>query len=182
MAFDSFIHISKRAPPPNRILDHKFRDNRWQYGLQCLMATLSIFAVLTVLDAVTQTVLVASLGASSFIAFTMPHVESARPRYLVGGYVIGTIAGCGMSLAGAGVAASGVIDGNSLPLAFAALATGIAIFLMVITNTEHPPAAALALGFALNEWNITTIAVVFIGIVAISAIKEVGKSNMMDLL
>jgi CBS-domain-containing membrane protein len=165
-----------------RVLDPKFRDNARQYVLQCTVATISIFAVLTVLDAFTQTVLVASLGASSFIAFAMPHVESAQPRYMIGGYLVGTVSGCGMSLLGAAVASTGVIEPDTCMIAAGALATGAAIFLMVVTDTEHPPAAALALGFALNPWDLATIAVVLSGIAAVSCIKEAVKSRMMNLL
>ncbi|MEM7704351.1 MAG: HPP family protein [Pseudomonadota bacterium] len=164
--------------PAWRLLDPNFQTNASFYAAQCMLATVTIFAVLLALDSVTQTVLVASLGASSFIAFTMPHVEASRPRYLLGGYLMGTLTGCTFSLLGAGSFATLPSAG----LVLAALATGSAIFLMVITDTEHPPAAALALGYALNDWNGLTVGVVFAGIVAIALIKECGKSNMKNLL
>ncbi len=164
--------------PAWRLLDPNFQTNASLYAAQCMLATVAIFAVLLVLDSVTQTVLVASLGASSFIAFTMPHVEASRPRYLLGGYLMGTLTGCTMSLLGDLF----FVDLPAASLVLAALATGSAIFLMVITDTEHPPAAALALGYALNDWNGLTVGVVFAGILAIAMIKECGKSNMKNLL
>lgn len=33
-----------------------------------------------------------------------------------------------------------------------ALAISLAVFTMVVTRSEHPPAAALALGLVLNDW------------------------------
>jgi CBS-domain-containing membrane protein len=95
----------RAAPRGSRLFDPDFRTACPSYIGQCLMATVSIFAVLLVLDSVTQTVLVASLGASAFIAFTMPHIEASRPRYLLGGYALGTLVGCSFSLLSAALAA-----------------------------------------------------------------------------
>ncbi len=143
----------------------------------------AIFLTLTLLDAFEQTVLIAALGATSFIVFTMPRRERARPRYLVGGYVVGTLTGCAFSfLNTASTNLSPALLGIDQSIAFAAIATGIAMFIMVITDTEHPPAAGLALGFVLNEWDLLTVAVVLLGILTICGIKELCKSSLMDLM
>ncbi len=166
-----------------RIFDAKFRENPRRYVEQCLVATVSIFIILSLLDAVTQTVLIASLGASSFIAFTMPHVNAAKPRYLFGGYVVGVVCGVSVSLIGMELTNASFVE--MVPqsrIAFGAIALGLAMFVMVITDTEHPPAAALALGFVLNEWDVLAVCVVVCGIAGIVALKEAFKSNMIDLL
>ncbi len=174
---------ARRASCPYRVLDPKFRAHASRYALQCAAATASIFLILTLLDAFRQTVLVAALGASSFIAFAMPHVNSASPRYLVGGYLVGVAIGTTASLvAGWLVAAAPAPLQHGIPIAGAALATGLAIFAMVVTDTEHPPAAGLALGLVLNPWDLGTIAVVLAGIVAIASLKESCKDNMINLL
>lgn len=177
---------TRTEPRACRLLDPDFRRCFPAYFGQCLLATVTIFVVLLVLDSVTQTVLVASLGASAFIAFTMPHIEASRPRYLLGGYAVGTLSGCVFAVfSGVVTTAVETTYGGSHPavaLGIAALATGTAIFLMVILDMEHPPAAALALGYTLNEWDAVTIVVVFTGILAISAIKEFGQAQMIDLL
>ena len=166
-----------------RILDPKFRLHKRRYLAQCLLATLAVFTVLSLLDALHQTVLVAALGASAFIAFTMPHIEASRPRYLVGGYLVAIVVGCSASGA-AGIAANSVPVAaiGLVPVACAALATGVAMLIMVCTDTEHPPAAALALGFVLNDWDPLTALTVFSGVVAIALIKESIKGAMIDLL
>lgn len=166
---------------PWRLFDTKFIQHRTHYLSQCILATLVILVVLLVLDTVTQTVLISALGASTFICFTMPHVKSSGPRYLIGGYIIGTITGGFISLA------AGTIDINTITIEtsqiiFGAIATGLAIFCMVITDTEHPPAAALALGYVLNEWNPLTIVVILTGIFLISIIKEALKKHLINLL
>ena len=65
---------------------------------------------------------------------------------------------------------------------FGAISVGLTIFMMVITNTGHPPAASLALGLIINECNYMTIIVVLIGITSLSAIKEVLKPILKNLL
>ena len=46
-----------------------------------------------VLDVVTKAVIIA-LGLSTFIAFTMPKAEVSKPRIMIGGYIVGIVAGC----------------------------------------------------------------------------------------
>jgi len=53
---------------------------------------------------------------------------------------------------------------------------------MVVMNAEHPPAAGLALGFVLNEWNFWTVIVVVSGIALLSILKTVLKPVLVDLL
>ena len=146
------------------------------------MAMATMMLVLLFLDAVKQTVLIASLGASSFIAFAAPHMHAAKPRYMLGGYVVGTLVGCSLGVAAAWLANHVSVDAHTIQILCGAVATGLAFLLMVITDTEHPPAAALALGYVLNEWDGLTLVVVFAGIAAIVAVKELTKRFMMDLV
>ena len=182
---DPFAESEGRMPYARsgtlRLFDRKFLRYRAYYISQCLLATLTILVVLLILDAVTQTVLISALGASAFICFTMPHVNSSRPRYLVGGYFVGTIVGCGISLLATQVE-PGIVPGNAVQIMFAAVATGLAIFCMVITDTEHPPAAALAMGYVFNEWDILTVAVILTGIILLSMTKEIARKYLINLL
>jgi hypothetical protein len=54
--------------------------------------------------------------------------------------------------------------------------------IMVSTNTEHPPGAAIAFGLVFQEWDLLTIIVVLAGISAISGIKEAARGRLIDLL
>jgi CBS-domain-containing membrane protein len=67
-------------------------------------------------------------------------------------------------------------------IVFGALAVGLAIFVMVITDTEHPPAAGLALGLVLDEYNHMTAVVALVGIVSLSVMKAVLKPVLKNLL
>ena len=168
--------------PEWRLFDEKCRVHFGRYVLQTLMATATMLIVLLLLDMVEQTVLIASLGASTFIVFSMPHTHRSEPRYLIGGYLVGAVAGCSLSLIADWLNIYASFDPRVVDVCFAALALGISFFLMVITDTEHPPAAALALGFVLNEWDLFALFVVMSGICLISAIRQLMKPRLMDLL
>ena len=172
---------SRASALPWRLFDHKFSMNRTKYITQCILATIVILAVLLVLDSVTQTVLISAFGASAFICFTMPHVRSSGSRYLIGGYIVGTVVGGFISIIATSLNPS-FLPIETTQIIFGAIATGLAIFFMVITDTEHPPAAALALGYVLNEWNLPTVAAILAGIVVISLMKELMKKHLIDLL
>ena len=158
------------------------RENMKRYLLQCALAGLVVLILLLVLDAVTQTVLIAALGSSAFIAFAVPRSLHSGPRHLIGGYVVGMLAGASM---GALYLSFGVTSGpwgQALMIVFGAIAIAVAMFTMVVTRTEHPPAAALALGLVLNEWNLATLLVILAGIVGLSMLKRLVLPMLMDLL
>lgn len=164
------------------LVDPKFTRNRSRYLYQCCFVACTVLAVLLVLDTVYQAVLIAALGASSMVAFSAPNMRASRPRCLVGGYFVGVVVGCGISLVVANFSIQSPIDADAMRIVAGAIATGLAMFIMVTTDTEHPPAAALALGFVLNEWDYMTVVGVFSGIVIIVAIKEALRSRLVDLL
>ncbi len=167
----------------SKIFSQAFGRNKTRYVAQCLLATLCILAILLTLDIIKHTVSIASLGASSFIAFAMPHRRASQPRLLVGGYLIGTVFGCLCFVASASL--SGVwpsVSHVAFETIFAALAAGLAIFGMVITKTEHPPAAGLALGFVINGCDLRTIVVVMLGIIGLAVIKTLAKPLLIDLI
>jgi len=157
------------------------RKNIRRYALQCSLAAAVVLILLMVLDAVTQTVLIAALGASVFIAFAVPRSLHSSPRCLIGGYLAGILAGSLMATLNIAIDFSDVVTAHASMVVFGALATGLAMFLMVVTKTEHPPAAALALGLVLNEWSLLTLVVVIVGVIALSICKQLILPILMDL-
>jgi CBS-domain-containing membrane protein len=163
--------------------DPKFAKNKHMYVAQTLLASLVMFFVLTVLDAKTHAALVASLGASSFIAFTMPHAQVARPRYILGGYAVGICVGVLCFLVSLALAkAEPPISPKTIEIGLASLAMGMAIFLMVVLNLEHPPAAGVALGLVLNECDPVAIGVIIVGILILTGVKTMLKPSLINLL
>ncbi len=165
-----------------QLIDPKFLRNPAHFVLQCFLVCCTMLAVLLFLDSVYQTVLIAGLGASSVVAFSAPSMRASRPRCLLGGYIVGITVGCAMSYFATFVSASELFDAHSVGIIFGAMAVGFAMFLMVTTDTEHPPGAAIALGFVLNEWDFMTIVVVMAGICLISLVKELARNWLIDLL
>ena len=162
--------------------DRQLRHTNFKrYTLQCGLAGLTVLVLLLVLDAVTQTVIIATLGASAFIAFAVPRSLHSNTRHLVGGYVVGMISGVAMALLSTVVSAPGYSD-HAVMIGFGALAISIAMFTMVVTRTEHPPAAAVALGLVLNEWDLLTLGVVLAGVVVLSIVKRMILPMLMDLI
>jgi len=163
-------------------LDRHFRrDDLKRYVMQCVLAGLVVLVLLLVLDAVTQTVLIAALGASTFIAFAVPRSPHSGPRHMIGGYVAGMFAGALMATLKTMIDVSPSAD-HAVMVVFGAIAISLAMFTMVVTRTEHPPAAALALGLVLNEWSFLTLIVVLSGIIGLSIIKQLILPALLDLI
>lgn len=163
-------------------IDRHFRRGHLKrYTMQCGLAGLVVLVLLLVLDAVTQTVLIAALGASAFIAFAVPRSPHSGPRHMIGGYVAGIFAGSLMATLKTFIDVSANAD-HAVMVIFGAIAISLAMFTMVVTRTEHPPAAALALGLVLNEWNLLTLLVVLAGVVGLSIIKQLVMPALLDLI
>jgi CBS-domain-containing membrane protein len=166
----------------SHLIDPKFARNQRRYIYQCCAVSLTMIVVLLLLDMAYQAVLIAALGSSSMAAFSAPNMRASRPRCLIGGYLAGVFIGCSISLLVDAIAGLNMFDAHLVRILAGAVATGLAMFVMVVTDTEHPPAAALALGFVLNEWNLITIFAVMSGITIIVLIKEALRGRLVDLL
>ncbi len=166
-----------------RQLDTKFSKNKLRYLLQCALATVSAMLVLMVLSSIVNKVVMASLGASCFIAFCVPHKRASSPRFMIGGYIVGIGAGalCYWLAKVPWPVSVSLLQSHS-DVIFGGLAIGLAMFLMVVTNTEHPPAASLALGLVLGEWELLTLGIAMVEIVMLCILKKLLKPVLIDLL
>ncbi len=79
-------------------------------------------------------ILMASLGASAVLVFGAPASPLAQPRNVMGGHFVSAIAGvtCQIFL-------------GAWPIAAICTSVSLAIFLMTVTKTLHPPGGASAL-------------------------------------
>ena len=98
-----------------------------------LSGTGSILAVLAVTQLAGYPLLIGSFGASAVLLFGAAESPLAQPRNLIGGHLLSAM-----------VAVAVVSLVGTDPTAVA-LAVGIAIFLMYLTRTIHPPGGATAL-------------------------------------
>ncbi len=165
------------------IFDKKARKDIRPFILQSSLATLAIFFILLFLDVLSHTAIIATLGSSAFLIFSRPHTYDAKPRFLIGGYLIGIFVGVIFHYI------TLIPEAISLPISistsyiiFSAMAVGVAIFLMVVTDTEHPPAAGMALGLVINPWDHKTLLFILCAVLAMAILRRVLQDYMIDLL
>ncbi len=170
----------RRDLPP--FIDREFRGHVWRYILQALMATAAIAGILFLFDPGSQMGVVTGLGATAFIAFTMPHTRAAMPRSMIGGYVMCML----IAVLFYELSKSGPVVRLHETTAwgwqlFVACVLGTAIFVMVVTDTEHAPAAGAALGIMLNPWTYVTLASVLFGVGLMALLRALLAPHMLNL-
>ena len=129
------------------LLDPKFRRRYRQYIFQALLATAAMAGILLLVDSLSTAAIAAGLGSSVVGIFINPSGTTARLRAVVGGHTMALLIGSALSLAlFSGTAESFIADHSAyLDLAMA-LAVGLLILVMAVTDTEHPPAAGIVIG------------------------------------
>ena len=177
--------LSRRLhlPPFIELFDVRFFRMKKNYLGQAALATVVILAVLLLVDSVADAVLAAGLGSSAVILFLHPNSRSATLRHLVGGHLHGLLIGA--------VASFLLFHSGLLPVPVhmygwvadivAAGTLGMVILVMAVTDTEHPPAAATALGFALESLELTVIAIFAVGVLLLAFSKLLFRSALRDL-
>jgi CBS-domain-containing membrane protein len=164
------------------IIDKSFIQKPKNYILQSLLALLALLVILSFIEILTQAAIVAALGASTFIVFAMPRSITAKPRRLIGGQVVGII--CGLICYYAFLTGPlGELSGeHELFLWFAyALSVALSLFLMTITNTEHPPAAATALGIVTHGCSWQTVLFILIFAIGLAIVRRLLRERLIDL-
>ena len=156
---------------------HEFRVHWKNYVLQCLLATAVIFIVILCLGIDDDAVITASIGATTFIVFAMPNSVIAKGRNVIGGQLVGLACGYLMTL----VPAPGFVNAVVAQSLVYALAVGLSIFIMVVTDTEHPPAAATALGIVIRGFSSHVVIAVIASSVILSLMRRLCKSQLKDL-
>jgi len=150
----------------------EFRQFWGHYALQSLLATLSVFIVLYFLS-LQHAIIIASIGATAFIVFAMPDNITAQARNVIGGQLVGLFFGFLFSLFPQPALIYSIIVYS--------LAVGASIFTMVVTDTEHPPAAGTALGVAITGISLDVFIAVVMSIILLSLTHRFFKPYMRDL-
>lgn len=164
------------------IIDKAFIRAPKSYILQSLFAVLALAIILYFVEVLTHAAVVAALGSTAFIVFAMPHSITARPRRLVGGHIVGLLSGtfCHYVFL-VGPLGKMVMGREFLTLSVYALAVGLAIFLMAITNTEHPPAAGTALGIVAHQWSSPVVVFILLAVIGLAIVRWLLRGYLRDL-
>ena len=164
------------------IIDKSFTRAPKSYILQSLLATVAIAIILYFVEILTHAFIIAALGASTFIVFATPHSITAQPRRLIGGHTIGLICGsiCYFAFL-TGPLGELAANWEFLTWFVCALSVGLSIFLMTITDTEHPPAASTALGIVAHGWSYRIVIFVLISAISLAIIRRLLRGHLRDL-
>ncbi len=159
-----------------QFIDPQLKQNPKQYLIQCLLATGSVFVLFLMLDLRQHAAIISTLGATIFVVFSLPHSYSSQPQRILGGYFWGTLIGITAHFI---ILIPGTFTTPSVFLG--ALAAGLILFLMATTNTEHPPAAGLAIGLIYNNWEFSTILVIWGAVLYLSTMRFLLRHWLIDL-
>jgi CBS-domain-containing membrane protein len=151
------------------------------YVRQSLLAMVSLLTVLYTLDVAIRPIVVTAVASSTFIIFVMPHQATARPRNVIGGHAVGVLAGvCCALLLGLSSSLSAHHQGMCRVTLYA-VAVGLAIAAMLLTDTRHPPAAGTALAMMINPLRWRTVAFILISVTLLSLVRWGLRSRLKDL-
>lgn len=165
------------------IIDKTFKKSPKSFIIQSVVAVITVAIILYFVEVLTHAAIIAALGSSTFIVFAMPRSITARSKNLIGGHIVGVLAGTLCYYAFLVGPLGKFINGAEFAVIFIyALAVGLAIFLMVITNTEHPPAAGTALGIVAHAWSHEIIIFVLAFAVGLAVVRKLLGSHLRDLV
>lgn len=172
-----------RLPTYVGVFDVRFFHQKKHYLGQAALAALVMMILLVMVDSVADAVLAVGLASSAVVIFMRPNSRSAALRPLLGGHAIGLAVGMAISVL--------IYHPDWLLLDYsvshwvvdimAASALGIVILLMSITDTEHPPAAATAVGFAWEGLELTVVGLFIAGVLVLVASKVALRGFLRDL-
>ncbi len=166
-----------------RLIDRKIRRRWGNYLFQCGLSTLALMLILLVEDVVLRAAIVVAIASTAFVVFVIPHSVASNPQRVIGGHVVAVIIGSAFSAALL-IPQIGELTADSRLIldAIAAVSVGTSIFFMVITNTEHPPAAGTTLGLVVGGWTFSAVVFILTGAVILSIVHVLLKSRLTNLL
>ena len=165
------------------LLDPKFRRRYRRYFFQAALATVAMSVILLFVDSLSTAAIAASLGSSVIGIFINPSGATARVRAVVGGHTMALLVGSVFSfILFAGGIETFIADHSHFHALMMALSVGMLILVMAVTDTEHPPAAGIAIGMSSQEWTPEVFGAILGATFLLGAIKLLLKRHLRDLL
>jgi CBS-domain-containing membrane protein len=153
---------------------NEFRLFWKNYLFQSVLAVFALALAMLILNIGKRPVLIASVGATAFIAFAMPGELAAKPKSIIGGHLIGFLSGAIFSV----VPHSSTI-GSTIVYSFA---VGLSLFLMVVLDFEHPPASGTALAIVSEDFSLNTFVGLFTSILIILIVAHIFRGKLRNLV
>jgi len=142
----------------------------WKYYLwQSCLAAIALFIIVLILGK-GKMVVISAMGATAFVVFAMPTAVSAQTRNVIGGHFVGLVTGT-------------IFYFVTLPYFIEyPLVVGIAIFVMVALDVEHPPAAGTALAVVINEVSPDVFFTIIASAIILSQCRFYLRHHLKDLI
>ena len=135
---DDFLLVQSVEDEDVYILSKNLKERWFNYFWQSAAAGLITFLMLFVFSEVIALIILAGVGSTYFTIFALPSNRTASNRNIFGSYLICILIGLFCTY----IPSASLSGGVSI---------GVSAFFMVITDTEHPPAAGIALGLSMAE-------------------------------
>ena len=162
--------------------DPGFARLPWVFVFQAVMATVVMLAILTFVHSLSSAAIAAGLASSVVGIFIGPSNRTAHIRSVVGGHGVALALGSLFSfILFFGPVEAYLTDVDYLRNLSYAFAVGMAMLLMAITNTEHPPAAGTALGMASREFDTLIFFSIIGAVLMLGVIKLALRPYLRDL-
>jgi len=162
-------------------IDKRFLENRRAYFIQALLAGVVVFLVLLNLTEASNDLVIASIASTAFFVFAAPHNPYAKTKFIIGGYLIGVVAGVCCSLLMWSISLPMFLTPHA-PALFGALTVYLSFLLMVITGLEHPPACSVSLALVLNDWSVWLLVVTVASLFIITVTRQLLAKYMINLM
>lgn len=175
----------------------KIRDMDRNYVLhlfvQACAAVVFMWLVLFALENVAASQIIWAAGAStlassSYIVFCAPQAVVAKPQKIIGAYIIAMLCGEAMRQL-ANVVCNVILSCHLGGLTYlhvfeiaAGVSVGIALLLMILFKSEHPPAAGLAVVMVLDIRNWAALAIILSGAIVLSLIRIIFRRRLCNLI
>lgn len=134
------------------------RRNKWHFILQCILLVVVVFIILLVLGRLLVNDILGAVGASAlaataFISFILPDSPVAKPRRVIGSYLIASLVGVVGTYAAKYIVSPGGEYFILVHQVAGALGVGLTVFFMILFDYEHPPAVGFGLGLIIDYWD-----------------------------
>jgi len=127
------------------VIDRTLLGSAHNYILRCGPASLSLFLILQVEDALIEAAIVVAMASTAFTIFVHPNSIASTRRKVVGRHTVAALSGAAMAAILLILSVGNTERDTRFAVDLAsALSVGLGALLMVITNSEHPPAASAA--------------------------------------
>ena len=153
-----------------------------RFVVQAALATLAMLAILTFVDSLSTAAIAAGLASSVVGIFIAPSNPTARIRSVVGGHGVALLLGSVFSFILFFAPIEAYLNQQEILLHLSlAVGVGMAMLLMAITNSEHPPAAGTALGMASREFDLLIFFSIIGAVVMLAVMKLTLRPQLRDL-